>query len=233
MSRPRYPRKLYDVLAELCETHDRVWDAACGNGQAAIDLTQYFAEVQATDISAPQIAHALSHPKVQYSLQATESTAFADDLFDLVCIAQALHWFDYEKFWPEVKRVLKPNGIFAAWGYSWFKTRNDIDDIIEQELIRIIQPYWAKQNQLLWDHYTGIALPFERQEIPEITMAVRWDLNELFAYLRSWSATRRCVEVLGDAFMVQAYEKVLRVWGEKKQKRKVVMDFCVIAGRNG
>ena len=104
---------------------------------------------------------------------------------------------------------------------------------VQQELIKVIQPYWAKQNQLLWDHYAGIVFPFKRQEFPDIAMVVRWDLNELFAYLQSWSATRRCIEVLGDAFMIRVYEKVLRVWSEKKQKRKVVMDFCVIAGRNG
>jgi len=56
--------------------------------------------------------------------------------------------------------------------------------------------------------------------------------NELFAYLHSWSATRRCVEIHGVSFFVDAYEKVARVWGEKHQKRNVVMDFCAIVGRN-
>lgn len=150
-SRPRYPTKLFESLAELCKNHERVWDAACGNGQAAIGLAKYFAEVKATDISEQQIANALIQSKVEYSVQPSESTTFEDGYFDLVCVAQALHWFDYEKFWPEVKRVLRPNGIFAAWGYSWFKIQGDIDDILEHEFVSIIQPYWAKQNQLLWD----------------------------------------------------------------------------------
>ena len=231
-SRPRYPTELYNILANLCENHERVWDAACGNGQAAVDLARYYAEVKATDISEQQIANALIHPKVEYSVQPSESTTFEDGFFDLVCVAQALHWFDHEKFWPEVKRVLRPRGMFAAWGYSWFKIRSDIDHIIEQEFIKIIQPYWAEQNRLLWDHYRNIPFPLKAQKIPDIEMVMSWDIHELFTYLHSWSATRRCMEALGDSFFVNATKKVGRVWGKEHQKRNVVMDFCVIAGRN-
>ncbi len=231
-ARPRYPKELYDILAKLCKNHQCAWDAASGSGQAAIDLTKYFAEVKATDISEQQITNALIHPKIEYSVQPSEATTFEDNFFDLVCVAQALHWFDYEKFWPEVRRVLKPNGIFAAWGYSWFKIQSDIDNIIEHKFIKIIRPYWAKQNQLLWDHYINIPVPFKIQEIPDIEMAMSWDVNELFAYLHSWSATKRCMDVLGTSFFVEAYEKVGRAWGKPDQKRKIVMDFCVIARRN-
>ena len=231
-ARPRYPRVLYDSLAELCENHDRAWDAASGNGQAAIDLTEYYVEVKATDISEQQISHALTHPKVEYSVQPSEATTFEDSSFDLICVAQALHWFDYERFWPEVKRVLKPNGIFAAWGYSWFKIQPDVDHIIEHELFEIIRPYWVRQNQRLWDHYVDVPFPLKVQAMPAIDMAMRWDINELFAYLHSWSAIRRCMEVLGDSFFIDAYEQVAGAWGEQDQKKKVVMDFCVIAGRN-
>jgi SAM-dependent methyltransferase len=231
-SRPRYPAELYNILTGLCENHNRVWDVACGNGQAAIDLAGYFTEVKATDISAPQISNAVIHPKVEYSIQPAETTTFEDSYFDLVCVAQALHWFDYKKFWPEVQRVLRPNGVFAAWGYTWFKIRPDIDAIIEQEFMRVIQPYWAAQNRLLWDHYQAITLPFAPLATPAIDMAMSWNLDELFAYLHSWSATRRCMAAIGDAFFTDSYEKVAGVWGDKKQKRNVVMEFCLVAGRN-
>ena len=31
------------------------------------------------------------------------------------CAAQAAHWFNWDKFWPEVARVLSKDGTFAAW----------------------------------------------------------------------------------------------------------------------
>lgn len=41
-----------------------------------------------------------------------------DDSVDLVVCSQSMHWFNLDKFYPEVKRVLKPNGVLGATGYS-------------------------------------------------------------------------------------------------------------------
>ena len=47
---------------------------------------------------------------------------------DLVTVAQAIHWFDLEKFYAEAKRVLKPGGVIAAWTYTLL----DVEAGIEQ-----------------------------------------------------------------------------------------------------
>jgi ubiquinone/menaquinone biosynthesis C-methylase UbiE len=174
--RPQYPPQLFYYLAELCEQHQEAWDGACGNGQAAISLTSFFHKVQATDISEAQIEHAIPNPSVSYSIQPSEQTNFQENQFDLVCIAQALHWFDFGLFWPEVKRVLKPGAIFAAWGYAWFMIDEQIDKAIQQEFLEILQPYWAEQNKLLWDHYRGVPFPFQQIESPKVEMVVNWKL---------------------------------------------------------
>lgn len=232
-ARPRYPQALYAWLAGQCRGHARAWDAACGSGQAAVDLAEYFDALQATDVSPQQIANAISHPQVTYSVQPSEATHFADHSFDLVTVAQALHWFAHDQFWPEVQRVLKPGGIFAAWGYTWFSIQDEIDRIIEDSLLQVVKPYWPAQNQLLWDHYQNISFPFERLEAPAFEMSALWDVDELFAYMGSWSATRSTVDTLGDAFFARAYQAVQAAWGDRRQKRKALMDFYVIAGRAG
>ena len=96
--RPQYPHELFVYLSACCQQHQAAWDCACGNGQAAIGLASYFDAVYATDISQQQIANAKKHPKVIYSVQPSEHTYFHDDQFDIVCIAQALHWFDLGQF---------------------------------------------------------------------------------------------------------------------------------------
>jgi len=126
-SRPRYPQKLYAFIHSSCDNHEMAWDAACGSGQAAVDLAKYFNCVQATDISKRQIANALQDSNIRYSVQPSESTNFKENQFDFVGVAQALHWFDLDAFWPELRRVLKPAGIFVAWGYSWFRIDQKID----------------------------------------------------------------------------------------------------------
>ena len=60
-ARPRYPMDLFRWISGQCESHRNAWDCATGNGQAAVALADYFAHVDATDISAAQIACALPH----------------------------------------------------------------------------------------------------------------------------------------------------------------------------
>ncbi len=230
--RPHYPEELFQYLESICEEHKSAWDAACGNGQAAVSLARYFKEVQASDISEQQIAHAKQNPKVIYSVQPVEETSFAQGQFDLVCVAQALHWFDFDLFWPEVKWVLKLGGIFAAWGYTWFLIEDSIDEWIREKILRIIEPYWAPQIKLLLDHYQDVPFPFVRLETPEIRMIMSWDLNQLFAYLQSWSATRLCKEERGNDFLLEAYQAVRSEWGNENKKKAVEMEFFMLVGRN-
>ena len=230
--RPSYPDRLFEYLSVCCQQHQAAWDCACGNGQAAIGLTGYFDAVFATDISQQQIANAIQHPNVIYSVQPSESTAFHDEQFDIVCIAQALHWFDLDQFWPEVKRVLKPGGLFAAWGYSWFSISAPLDHSIQEEVLEFLRPYWPEQNKLLWDHYRNLSFPFDPIQPPTIEMDVEWDLQQLFGYLRSWSATRHWLKENGETQFHKAYQCAKAVWGDEKAKKTVKMDFCLVVGRN-
>lgn len=231
-SRPHYPKEIYAYVASVCNENSIAWDGACGNGQAAEGLVQYFERVEATDISEQQIAKAIQIPRVTYSVQASENTNFSDNYFDVMCIAQALHWFDYKLFWPEVKRVLKPAGIIAAWGYSWFSIENAIDEIIAEKILKFIKPYWAPQNKLLWNNYREVPFPFERLDAPQIEMKMNWSINELFAYLQSWSAVRLCIEKNGSAFIDDAFDAIKIEWVEESQNKTVKMDFCLLVGRN-
>ena len=231
-ARPRYPKALYPYIAGLCAEHLRAWDVACGSGQAAVDLAAYFDHVQASDVSEEQIAHAHPHPNVHYSVQAAEATNFPRGHFDLVTVAQALHWFDHPRFWREIKRVLKPNGIFSAWGYAWFSVNPAADRAFAENFLAPIRPYWAEQNKLLWDHYRDVPFPFERIATPPFEMAVEWDFAQLFAYIQTWSAAREYIKENGDEFLVRTYERMLPTWGDPQQKKRIAMDFVLLVGRN-
>jgi ubiquinone/menaquinone biosynthesis C-methylase UbiE len=230
--RPHYPAALYSFLASLCDEQKNTWDVACGSGQAAVDLAKYFAEVHATDVSEQQITNAIPNPRVRYSVQPAEKTNFAEDQFDLVSVAQALHWFDYDLFWQEVKRALKPNGFFAAWGYAWFLDEK-INDVLQKDFFPAIEPYWAEQNQILWNGYRDVPFPFERVETPEFEMKMDWDLAQLFSYLQTWSSVRQYLQKDGDEeFLMRTYEALKSLWGDGKEKKSIKMDFTLLVGRN-
>ena len=99
--RPSYPNELYAWLAEQVAQKDHAWDCATGSGQAAVALAQYFDQITATDASDSQLKNALAHPKVTYRTAPAEASGHADHSVDLVTVAQALHWFHFERFYAE------------------------------------------------------------------------------------------------------------------------------------
>jgi len=229
-ARPRYPSALYEWLAGCCGARRSVWDVGCGNGQAAADLKDYFDLVEATDVSAAQVACAPAYDRVHFSAQPAEATSFSDESFDAVCVAQALHWFDHEKFWPEVMRVLRPAGVFAAWGYNWPHIDAPIDAALADSFLSVIRPFWAPQNTLLWDRYRDISLPFKKIKCPRLELTMSWDMGQFFAYLLSWSATRLCIGERGDGFFVESRQRLEKLWGAAAQ-RKISMELVMVAGK--
>jgi len=116
--RPRYPDALLAHLARLAPSRRLAVDVATGNGQAAVGLARHFDRVLASDASAAQLAAAVAHGRVQYARHAAECLPLRDAAADLVTVAQAAHWLDLDRFFGEVRRVLRPGGIIALWTYG-------------------------------------------------------------------------------------------------------------------
>ena len=121
--RPRYPRQLFEYLGNIAPSRALAWDCGTGNGQAALGLATVFDHVIATDASEKQIANAQSHKIVEYRAVPAENSGIGSGTIDLIMVAQALHWFDLDRFYAEVRRVLKNNGVFAALAYNLLRNR--------------------------------------------------------------------------------------------------------------
>ena len=231
-SRPAYPPELYAFVARSAPATQRAWDCATGNGQAAVGLSEYFDEVHGTDASPQQIENAMPRPNISYSVQLSENTVFADDHFDAVTIAQALHWFDLDKFASELSRVLRPAGVTVAWTYGFFNVEERIDEIVRAYFFEPIEPFWPEESELAWSGYSGLELPFAPIDTPEFDLTFRWNLTELIGYLSTWSALNRYIEQHGSGLIGQLTERMAAVWVDPDQKRTIDMDFYVRAWRN-
>jgi ubiquinone/menaquinone biosynthesis C-methylase UbiE len=151
--RPTYPDALYEAILSHCANRELAWDCATGNGQAATGLSPYFKRVVATDLSQSQIENAISKSNIEYRvLRAEEKVPLPDESVDLVTVAQAIHWFDLDTFYSEVKRVLKPKGIFATWAYSFHSPLSkEIDEVLQEFYFVTLGNYWQPNNRLIWD----------------------------------------------------------------------------------
>jgi SAM-dependent methyltransferase len=121
-------------------------------GQAAGKLALLFDRVDACDINHSQLEAAERSANVFYLECPVEQAPYGDAVFDLITVAQSLHWFDFPRFWPQVERTLKPGGVFAAWGYDWFQVSPEVDDAM-RFFRAVIEPFWSSCSQLLWDGY--------------------------------------------------------------------------------
>lgn len=215
--RPNYPDELYQFIFQHVRNRDNAWDCATGNGQVAHQLAKYFSNVYATDISAQQLGHAIRKDNIIYSVGRAEKTEFHDHQFDLITVAQALHWFDRDAFYKEVTRVCKPGGILAVWGYAMLTIEPSIDNLILDFYNGTVGPYWDKARRLVEDEYRSIEFPFERIQSPAFNIKVKWTLDQLAGYLLSWSATQNFIKDKGYDPIPTLIIDIKKIWPTEKK----------------
>jgi SAM-dependent methyltransferase len=232
MFRPTYPATLFEWLAAAAPRPDRVWDAGTGNGQAARGLADHFRQVVGTDASAAQVAEAAPHRRVEYRVAPAEASGLPAAWADLVTVAQALHWFDFPRFFDEAKRVLAPDGLLAVWCYGDPRLDNPaIDRIVHGYNRGTVEQYWPRERDLVLAAYGTIPFPFREIRTPSLAMEATWTLPQLAGYLRSWSATARYAKALGRD-PIDAVEADLRhAWGPPDVARVIRWPLTIRAGR--
>lgn len=229
--RPRYPEALFAYLASLCPAHERAWDCATGNGQAARGLAPHFAHIVATDASAEQIGHAAPHPRVAYHVAPAAHSPLAAHTADLVTVAQALHWFDLDGFYAEVNRVLKPGGVLAVWTYGLFQVNPALDAVIARYYEDLVGPFWPPERRLVEDRYRSLPFPFEEIQPPDFAMHLEWSLDDLVGYLGTWSATRRFIKAHDTDPVAQIAQALSSAWGDPAETKPVRWTLPLRVGR--
>lgn len=230
--RPHYPAALFDYLATLASKDSCVWDCACGNGQATGDLAARFLKVFATDASQEQIASAKPFPNVEYRVALAEQSGLSGGSVQLLTIAQALHWFDFPKFYPEAKRVLSPAGVIAAWAYGINQVEGEpVNEIVQDFYDNVVGPFWPPERRLVEDGYRSIPFPFDEIAPPPICMQADWNLQQLLGYFSTWSATNRYIKSTCQNPLPPLAVALEKVWGPAATPRSVTWPLVMRVGR--
>ncbi len=220
--RPRYPAVMFEYLGSIAPSKRLAWDCATGNGQAAVELAKVFERVIATDASEKQIAQANARENIEYRVASAEASGLAADSIDVIMVAQALHWFDLERFHSEVQRVLKPRGIFAASAYRFFRITPAIDELVSHRYYdEIVGPYWPPERTSI-EKFEEIPFPFTEAAAPGFEMIAEWKMADLVGYLRTWSSTQRYMAARGRDPLDQIASSLAAAWGDPDQARRVV-----------
>jgi ubiquinone/menaquinone biosynthesis C-methylase UbiE len=230
--RPHYPDELFTTLAQVAPGRRRVWDCATGSGQAAVALARSFDHVVASDVSAAQVRQATAHPRVTYHVATAEAPGLAAASFQLVTVAQALHWFDLDRFYSEAMRVLVPGGLLAVWTYANLQVdRGPIDAVLGEFYIDVIGPYWPEERRLVETGYRTLPFPFDEISIDSPPMVASWTRSRLLGYVRTWSAVQRYVEATGADPVPALGQRIAPHWGDPESPRQIEWPLTVRAGR--
>ncbi|MEK7263115.1 MAG: class I SAM-dependent methyltransferase [Bacteroidota bacterium] len=217
--RPAYPAELIAFILSVVEQKNIAWDCGTGNGQIAAALAEYFRTVYATDISERQIENALQKKNIMYRVEAAESTSFPDEFFDVITVAQAIHWFDIEKFYCNAQRTLKTNGILAVIGYSLPRADEKINAIIDDFYSRTLNSYWDAERKYIDELYQTIPFPFREISSPQFSITYEWRLENMLGYLQTWSAVQNYAKRNNVNPVHAIVNDVQQCWKENELKR--------------
>lgn len=226
--RPSYQPALFDWLRTIAGD-GAAWDAGCGSGQASAGLARTFEQVIATDLSQSQLDLAPALSNVSYRCESASHSSIPAATIGLTLVAQALHWFDLDPFYREVRRVSASSAAIVAVTYDLLAIEG-MNDLIHHLYYDVLGKYWPSERHHVETGYSELAFPFQPITSPAFAMEAEWTLDHLFGYLRSWSALVIC-EQSGDKPLERLRPQFESAWGNPAQSKAVSWPLTILAGR--
>ena len=196
--RPNYPDRFYDLLRTLQVgvPGQRILDLGTGVGFLALQFARAGALVTGIDIAPEQIDEARRRGAslgvaAEFLIVPAEETRLPPASFDVITASQSWLYFDKARAIPEVKRLLRPGGLFLTSHLAWLPRQDPIANASEQLVL---------QHNPTWSHadHTG--------DIPLLpAWSVRhFDLHSMFVFdepipftRESWRGRIRACRAIG------------------------------------
>ena len=208
------------------------WDCATGSGQAAAELARYYECVIATDASAEQLALAVPHPQVDYRQRPPpKPPALSPATAGLLTAAIAVHWFDLDLFYPEVRRVLSAGGVLAVWGYHLPIIEPEIDRVVNDYYSKVLAGFWSERIHYVHERYQTLPFPFQELKPPDFEMQADWDLEQFLGFVGSWSAARKYEAERGRNPLNLIWDRLSGAWGSPDRKIHIRWPIYIRVGR--
>ncbi|ABC82811.1 class I SAM-dependent methyltransferase [Anaeromyxobacter dehalogenans] len=229
--RPRYPRALFRWLGEVAPARGDALDCGCGSGQASLGLAEFFERVHAVDPGEAQIRQALRHPRVTYAVAPAEDTGLPPASVDVAIAAQAMHWFDLDRFWAELRRVARPGAVFAAVTYGLTRVDPEVDAVVDRLYHGLLARDWPPERVHVESGYRTLPFPFPELEAPPLEIEERWPMDAFLGYLGTWSAVTAHRRRTGADPLAEIAPALRAAWGTPERPLRVTWPIAIRAGR--
>lgn len=139
--RPGYPGWLFDRAAEACgEPRAHAVELGAGSGQATGEILKRFDRVTAIEPDADMAALIPPDPRLEVRIGTAEATGLEGPV-DAAFSATAFHWMDPKGVGAALARVVRPGGVFLAFGYGPFEV---VGPEPARKLIETESALWAR-----------------------------------------------------------------------------------------
>lgn len=144
-----YPKSMYDKLVSfgIGMKGQKILDLGSGTAVLPVNLSCTGARFTATDISENQVLYGKKIVEekgisnVNFKVCSAEETGFADNSFDVVTAVQCFQYFDADKATSEIRRILKPNGLFCKIFMDWLPYEDEVIKEMESLVLKY-SPNW-------------------------------------------------------------------------------------------
>lgn len=155
-----YPPAFYGRILEFgcCTKGQKVLDIGTGTGVLPRNLYKYGAHFTAADLSENLIKYAKELSRgmeIQYIVSSAEDLDLPNDSFDVVTACQCFMYFDKDRLFQKIYRLLKNGGHFLILHMNWLPNEDEIAAKSE-ELILKYNPLWSgcgyKREKVMCPH---------------------------------------------------------------------------------
>ena len=155
--RPKYPLEIigYLIASVNLQKDSTIADIGCGTGILTKELVDYGFKTIGIEPNKSMYNEAkkyLQNYNCQLINASAEDTTLKDNSVDLITVAQALHWFNLDKFIEEYRRILKNNGQVAIIYNCMDKSHEMIERYLNVR--SLFCPDYNKVTKVLLDNNT-------------------------------------------------------------------------------
>lgn len=228
--RPSYPKDMYNFIFQHLNKKEAAWDCCTGTGQVASYLSGHFKKVYANDISEEQLKHAPDKENIDYYEVPAEETGFPADIFDLITVAQAIHWLDFGQFYEEVNRTAGKDALLAVIGYGMVRINKKLNPLIDKFYKYNFSEFFSENRDYLDKHYATIPFPFDEIESPGFSKRIEWTIDDFEGYLNSWSTIQKFKDEKGFNPAENLIKEIKPLW-PKGEIKEVIFPVFLRLGR--
>lgn len=189
VARRGYPSDLYVYIKSLIDKeYASTLDLGCGTGISTRELKKYGFDVIGADKDVTMLATAREeNDDILYVEALAKSSSFSDEYFDLVTAFTAFHWFNDLESLTEIKRILKPEGLF----FAALKGNQETDEVKEfnKGYQDILAKYAGVNFDSTYKHFDRKNLEFLFKNVSEKSFLVdeKYTIEDALTLLRSLS----------------------------------------------